>query len=462
MSQPTSSTVVPLPPGCAIRVDRVSKAYRIWRDPAARLKYPLLQATAQTLPRWLQPSALRRRVAPGEGHGYFHDFYALRDVSFELPRGETLGIVGRNGSGKSTLLQIIAGTLQPSQGTVATTGKIAALLELGSGFSPEFTGRENVRLNGLLLGLTPAEIDARMDDILAFADIGEFIDQPVKMYSSGMIVRLAFAVQVQVEPDILIVDEALSVGDAFFQHRCLRRMQEMLDRGLTLLFVSHDSATLRKVCRRCLLLDRGTMREDGETNRVLSAYTSLPGAAANAPDAAETSPVDDAPPAAPDLVPVTGIANIDRRLGDGTARITGLALHDADGQPVAVLESGAPFEVRVTLQAHAPIRQPLVGLNLYDKLRNEITATNSEYEAHPLPPLAAGEALTVSFRFHPPGLAPGIYSLDVAVNDGTQLQHRLCDWIVNAAVLELGCAGTFHGRVRIPAKLRHRVHLPPS
>jgi lipopolysaccharide transport system ATP-binding protein len=252
-----------------ISVKNVSKAYRIWENPASRLTAPLLETTGGILPgapgRWLKSRAAKS----------YRDFWALKDVSFELNRGEAVGIIGRNGSGKSTLLQIIAGTLQPTEGKVKVNGRVAALLELGSGFNPEFTGRENVYLNATVLGLSRAEIDQRFDSVAAFADIGDFIEQPVKTYSSGMIVRLAFAVSVAVRPDILVVDEALSVGDAAFQRKCYRRIEELRERGCTFLFVSHDLNAVSNLCSRALLLDQGKALFWGEAQECGNRYQQL-------------------------------------------------------------------------------------------------------------------------------------------------------------------------------------------
>jgi lipopolysaccharide transport system ATP-binding protein len=226
-----------------IRVDGLGKCYEIYTRPQDRLKQsimPRLRALAGRAPKY-----------------YYHEFWALRDVSFEVGRGETVGIIGRNGSGKSTLLQIICGTLTPSTGLVETSGRVAALLELGAGFNPEFTGRENVYMNATVLGLAKEEIDARFDDIAAFADIGDFIDQPVKHYSSGMYARLAFAVAINVDPDILVVDEALAVGDEPFQRKCFARINKIKDDGATILFVSHSGGTIINLCDRAILLNRG-------------------------------------------------------------------------------------------------------------------------------------------------------------------------------------------------------------
>ena len=251
-----------------ISVDHVSKAYRIWSDPSARLKSPLVGAARMLFP---TTSETRRKIE-AKAAAYYRDFYALKDISFQVRKGESVGIIGRNGSGKSTLLQIIAGTLQPTTGSVRVNGRVAALLELGSGFNPEFTGRENVYLNAAVLGLSGAETDAKFDSIAAFADIGDFLDQPVKTYSSGMMMRLAFAVQTAVEPDILIVDEALSVGDAPFQARCFARIKQLQDQGCSTLFVSHDIGTVRTFCQQAVWLRAGIAAAQGACNEVCGAY----------------------------------------------------------------------------------------------------------------------------------------------------------------------------------------------
>lgn len=254
-----------MPSDVAISVDHVSKAYTIWRDPAARLKHPILKLAGELCP------PLRHKI-DAQLHGLCSEFYALSDISFEVKKGESVGIIGRNGSGKSTLLQIIAGTLQPSNGSVTVNGRVAALLELGSGFNPEFTGRENVYLNASILGLTREETDARFDKMVAFADIGDFINQPVKTYSSGMVVRLAFAVQSMIDPDILIIDEALAVGDYFFQQKCAKRMRELKEAGTTLIFVSHDMASVRDLCQKALYLQKGESVFWGESNIAINYY----------------------------------------------------------------------------------------------------------------------------------------------------------------------------------------------
>ena len=245
----------------AIRVNGVSKCYHLYDKPQDRLRqsiYPRVQ-----------------RILGREPKAYAREFWALKDISFEVKKGESFGIIGRNGSGKSTLLQLITGTLSPTTGTIDTHGRIAALLELGSGFNPDFTGRENVQLNAMLAGMSREQVESSFDDIAAFADIGEYIDQPVKTYSSGMLVRLAFAVQVQIQPDILIIDEALAVGDALFQKRCYEKIERLVSNGVTLLFVSHDQEAVRTLTHRSLLIHQGKTVKCGLSADVMLAYRSL-------------------------------------------------------------------------------------------------------------------------------------------------------------------------------------------
>lgn len=253
--------------GVALAVREVSKTYHLWSTPGSRLWVPLMLRTARLMPFPKMSAWLHRRA-----HARLHRHEALHSVTFTLRRGEALGIIGHNGSGKSTLLQIVAGVLQPTSGSVQADGRIAALLELGSGFNPELTGRENVRVNAAILGLDPAQIRGRMEDILRFADIGEFVDEPVKAYSSGMALRLAFAVQVHTDPDILIVDEALAVGDAAFQAKAMARIDEILSRGTTLLFVGHDLSAVKAFCHRAMLLERGHIVMEGLPEEVVTEY----------------------------------------------------------------------------------------------------------------------------------------------------------------------------------------------
>jgi len=245
----------------AIKVTNLSKCYQIYDSPHDRLK------------QFVMPRL--RRVVKTSQKQYFHEFWALNDVSFEIKKGETVGIIGCNGSGKSTLLQVICGTLSPTDGVVETNGRIAALLELGSGFNPEFTGRENIQMNASILGLSNKEIEERFDDITDFADIGDFIEQPVKTYSSGMVVRLAFAVAINVDPEILIIDEALSVGDELFQRKCFSRIEAIKNNGATILFVSHSGHTIVELCDRAILMDAGDKLSIGSPKIIVGNYQNL-------------------------------------------------------------------------------------------------------------------------------------------------------------------------------------------
>ena len=236
--------------GVAIRVQNLSKIYKLYDRSIDRLKESL--------------HPLRRR--------YHHDFHALKNVSFEIGKGETFGIIGKNGSGKSTLLKIIAGVLTPSSGNMEVRGKVSALLELGIGFNPDMTGRENIYFSGTIMGYSREEMDAKVDDIMAFADIGDFIHQPMKTYSSGMFVRLAFAVATKVDPEILVIDEALAVGDIFFQSKCMLMMRKMIDSGVTLLFVSHDTSSVTNLCRKAIYLEQGVVKASGEALSVTDQY----------------------------------------------------------------------------------------------------------------------------------------------------------------------------------------------
>lgn len=265
MNLPTSSTEARPRPALAVR--DISKVYRLWSSPASRLWVPVLHRLAALIPIPALATRFRARAA-----ARLHHHQALHGLSFTLERGEALGIVGHNGSGKSTLLQIVAGVLEPTAGSVEVNGRVAALLELGSGFNPELTGRENVKVNAAILGLTPAQIRERMDEIVAFADIGDYIEEPVKTYSSGMALRLAFAVQVHTDPDILIVDEALAVGDAAFQAKAMARIDKILSRGTTLLFVGHDLNAVKAFCHRAMLLEKGRIVLEGLPDEVITEY----------------------------------------------------------------------------------------------------------------------------------------------------------------------------------------------
>jgi lipopolysaccharide transport system ATP-binding protein len=314
------------------------------------------------------PDRLKQMLLARFGRRYGHDFWALRHVSFDVARGTTLGIIGRNGSGKSTLLQILAGTMAPSEGEVLMSGRIAALLELGSGFNPEFTGRENAVLNGAILGISRREMDARLDDIAAFADIGEFLDQPVKVYSSGMFVRLAFAVAVNVDADILLIDEALAVGDVFFQQKCYRRLEALRDRGVTVLLVSHSMGDIEHFCQRVVVLDAGSAVFQGEPREAVRRYYLLEQHASEGlPGGKSTAgalPVRPVPSAERwDGSPPEAFLDISRvpQVSNGGARCTGVALSDGQGRPRRSFVPGETARISFEFELLADLKNPVGG-----------------------------------------------------------------------------------------------------
>jgi lipopolysaccharide transport system ATP-binding protein len=364
----------------AISVINLSKRYEIYTSPRDRLKQFLL-------PR------LQRLIgqAPKE---YFREFWALKDVSFEIKRGETIGIIGRNGSGKSTLLQMICGTLNPTSGSIKTNGRIAALLELGSGFNPELTGRENVYMNASVLGLSSEEIDTRFDDIAAFADIGDFIEQPVKTYSSGMMVRLAFAVIAHVDADILVVDEALAVGDAVFTQKCMRFIRHFQENG-SLIFVSHDTASVQNLCKSGIWLKNGKIEQIGTAKSVSEAYfqytqqeiygdesklTSLaPDATSNEVSFEEIPPNRDNLPALNYKAIASVRDNIDTAKGwkDGKAEIVTMTLTQLSPGQEGIYEGGERVRMTVRAKAHEPLPNPILGFLVRDRLGQDLFGENT-------------------------------------------------------------------------------------
>jgi lipopolysaccharide transport system ATP-binding protein len=325
----------------AIRVSNLSKCYHIYDSPRDRLKQKFFA-----------------------GRSYYREFWALKDVSFEVRKGEAVGIIGRNGSGKSTLLQLITGTLKPTAGQIEVNGRVAALLELGSGFNPEFTGRENVYLNGVLLGLTNEQIDQRFDAIAEFADIGDFLDQPVKTYSSGMLVRLAFSVQVQIEPDILIVDEALAVGDALFQKYCFQKIEKLVAGGTALLFVSHDQEAVRTLTHHAMLLTHGQVKASGTSAEVLLEYRRQ----LHDEEAAHFEKLNQ-DLSAKASAPIAPAAFVSDRLsfGDGDAEIATVHVLNDKGEPCTLFHPRDRVRVRI----ECLIRKKLDHLNVGLRLRNK-------------------------------------------------------------------------------------------
>ena len=363
-------------------------------------------------------------------------------MSFEVKKGETVGVIGRNGSGKSTLLQMICGTLFPTSGMVETNGRIAALLELGSGFNPEFTGRENVYMNGAVLGLTKEEVDACFDDIVEFADIGDFIEQPVKTYSSGMYVRLAFAIQANVDPEILIVDEALAVGDAYFVHRCMLRFNELQKLGTTILFVSHDANSVRNLCSRAIWLIDGAIRDEGNSSKVVDAYL----AHLFGQQVVTNEPVTDKIVKKINRETISNlqmekfIPNIDRRLGDQKCRIIGVGLYDESMNRISSTLNDKVVILRLTIKNHS--LDPNVVLTVGHIFRNskgqEIASTNNMTEGQPLKLPPKSGYVTISMKILLPRMYPGSYAFSVAASYfGHNGEDIMADRIENAIVFDV-------------------------
>jgi lipopolysaccharide transport system ATP-binding protein len=421
----------------AVEFLNVSKSYPIYGTPGDRLK---------------ELATLHRRR-------YHHDYWALRDLSVTVNRGETFCIVGENGCGKSTLLQICAGILQPSSGMVNVHGRVAALLELGAGFNPEFTGRQNVYLNAAILGFSTKQIDQRFPEIAEFAEIGEFIDQPVKTYSSGMVVRLAFAVAIHVDPEILLVDEALSVGDIYFRQRCLRKVHELRSQGVTILFVSHATAEVKSLGDRALWLDHGKAMAIGDTDTVVSKYL----AAMAAKDAQYYEhDVHLHPPVSTDapIEVIQGIPHIDRRSGDGRAEIIGIAVCDLDGRALHSVPPDTTVVVRISVRSNAALDQPIIGILFRNQLGVDFAGANTTNEGRALPPLAAGETCTVDFYIDIPTLYSTSLSFCPAISDGTLEKYGICDFIENAVVLEmLPPQGPLYGHFRFPCRVQVNSRL---
>lgn len=346
-------------------------------------------------------------------------FYALKDISFSVKKGETLGIIGSNGAGKSTLLQVICGTLYPTSGNVTVNGKFAALLELGAGFNPEFTGRQNVYLSAAVYGLTQAQIDERLDKILGFAEIGEFIDRPVKTYSSGMFVRLAFAIIVHVDADILIIDEALAVGDVYFTQKCMRFLKAFAEKG-TLLFVSHDTTSVVNLCDRAVWLKHGQLQKIGNAQDVSEAYLSsvyenkLP----------ETVAIKAADESASTFESA--------QFGVGGGRVLSCLLLDIDEEKIHMLDKAQDVIVQVDAQALQKINKPIIGFFIKNRLGQHLFGTNTIKIAPEWQKMDEGESCQVRFRFHMPLLATGDYSVGVALAEGTQVEHVQHHWVHDA------------------------------
>lgn len=357
----------------AINVYNVSKIYRLYNKPSDRLKEAL--------------GFSKKKL--------YQEHYALNNVSFEVRKGETVGIIGTNGSGKSTILKIITGVLNPTQGNVSIQGRISALLELGAGFNMEYTGIENIYLNGTMMGFSEEEINAKMDDILSFADIGDFVHQPVKTYSSGMFVRLAFAVAINIDPEILIVDEALSVGDVFFQVKCYHKFEEFKKMGKTILFVSHDLGSISKYCDRVILLNKGVKEAEGKPKEIVDLYKQLM--------AQNDAPTD---------VPKTVVENNQQGMwkqylnnnpkfqdyGEKHGEIVDYAIIDETGKITSNIQKNTEFTIKMKVRFHKELQEPIFAFTIKDLQGTEVTGTNTMYEDIPVGPVKAGEERVIEFK----------------------------------------------------------------
>jgi homopolymeric O-antigen transport system ATP-binding protein len=422
----------------AIEVDRVSKAYRLYPTPRHRALELMMFGTRT----------------------YHTHFWALTEVSLRVARGATLGLIGNNGSGKSTLLQLIAGIMAPTKGRVAVNGRVSSLLELGAGFNPEFTGHENVELYGIVMGMSREEIVERLPLIQAFAGIGEFIDRPVKSYSSGMFVRLAFSAAIHVKPDILLVDEALAVGDVLFQHQCIRRIREMQASGTTIVFVSHDMGMMRSICTEAVLLDHGRIEAHDDPATIANIYHAK---TANMEAAANAAGRRHADGDAGGAVAFRAEPGFDERVrlfrhGTGAARIRQVELLDPQGRPVSSVEFDDEVVLRVHVQYYEDAAFSILGFSIRDQTGTDIVGSNTHEENVPLPPRLAGDTVVVDFRQRLP-LVKGTYSVSTALAYDRS-KPSYFDWIDNALVLTVlppESGKVIHGKVALPVHIA--VHV---
>ncbi len=441
----------------AIRVSNLSKCYQIYNAPRDRLKQFVLPRLRRLMGR-----------APKQ---YFREFWALKEVSFEIKKGETVGIIGRNGSGKSTLLQMICGTLNPTGGSIQTNGRIAALLELGSGFNPEFTGRENIYMNASVLGLSTKDVDMRYNDIVAFADIDEFVDQPVKTYSSGMTLRLAFAVIAHVDADILVVDEALAVGDAFFTQKCMRFLRKFMEHG-TVLFVSHDTGAVVNLCSNAVLLNHGRVVEIGAPKDVSEHYLAtlyesnqeVDGVITDATNVTtsqlqiSTEYRDMREALINDSTLRNDIEifqfNADQAgFGTGDAKILSVRLLEQGGVPLSWIVGGEDVILEIRCLAHKDILRPIVGFQFKDRLGQIIFADNTYlvYQHNPQE-VELGCKFVARFDFRMPVLPYGDYSIAVAIADGSQENHVQHHWMHDALIVRAHTSSICHGLIGVPMR----------
>lgn len=396
----------------AVQARDLGKCYQIYEKPVDRLRQAIWRGRKQ----------------------FYREFWAIRDISLNIRKGETLGIIGSNGSGKSTLLQLICGILTPTEGELNVSGRISALLELGAGFSPEFTGRENVFMNAAIMGLTRAEISERYDEVVAFADIGHFIEQPVKTYSSGMYVRLAFAIAINVLPDILVVDEALAVGDARFQQKCLAKIKKFCRTG-TAIFVSHDTSAVTELCSRVIWIASGKIKMDGPPKFVAEKYLQYMYEGDTGSDTADAE-VPGMPKVSHDMSRFVSIDRRFRQFGDRRISVSGVRMQ-SQGSGNGVVYAGRACDIMVALDCHADIAHPIVGYLVKDRLGRDVMGDNTETLSYQLSPFRAGHHYVIKFSLDAwPNLLDGDYALSLGVGEGSMEEHVLCHFVHDALIFK--------------------------
>lgn len=362
----------------SIQVNNVTKVYKLYDKPLDRLKEAL--------------SVTRRSC--------HREYYALNGVSFDVKKGETVGLIGVNGAGKSTMLKIITGVLTPSSGSVEINGRVSALLELGAGFNNEYTGLENIYLNGTMMGYSRAEVERRLDDILSFADIGDFIHQPVKTYSSGMFVRLAFAVAINIDPEILIVDEALSVGDVFFQAKCYRKFEEFKEQGKTILFVSHSLSSINKYCDRVILLNKGQKEAEGSAPEMIDLFKKILVNQNVEPEEENDADIlkDESEESTDSWQSKLALNPVQNSYGDGRAEIVDFALIDNKGRITNTIEKGSRFKIKIRVRFTEHIEEPIFAFTIVDLQGTDVSGTNTMYENINVGSVEKGDVKTVTFE----------------------------------------------------------------
>lgn len=384
-------------------------------------------------------------------------FWAVKDINLTVKKGQTVGILGPNGSGKSTLLQIVAGIIHPTEGKLSIEGRISALLELGAGFNPDFTGEENVYLSASILGMSKDEIKRKFKSIHEFSGIGDFIYKPVKTYSSGMFVRLAFATAINVDPDIVIIDEALAVGDVAFQQRCINKLKDLQKEGKTILFVSHDTSAVKSLCTDAVLMNQGKILDVGSPDKIVNKYLKLvyndtlseiinP----EAFDLEDQDKIDE-------MSIVDTIPNIDNRFGNKDAEILGITMINDEGQVIKAIYSEPILKIKVSVKYLNKVENPIIGIVIRDRIGNDITATNNFLEKIKIDSAEPGDIHTVIFEIQVPKFLKGNYTISPAIANGTLTNHEMCDWIDNAYIFEVINDETVYGMLRFPVSVKYGV-----